>query len=31
MKGLSAIDMLFNCGPQSRALLFEKALELKAA
>lgn len=31
IKGLSAIDMLFNCGPQSRDLLFNQALERKAA
>jgi len=32
MPGLSAIDMLFNCGPQSRARLFEgEAAERKAA
>jgi hypothetical protein len=31
IKGLSAIDMLFNCGPQSRDLLFNRLAELKAA
>jgi hypothetical protein len=31
IKGLSAIDMLFNCGPQSRDLLFNRPAELKAA
>jgi hypothetical protein len=31
IKGLSAIDMLFNCGPQSRDLLFNRLTELKAA
>jgi len=29
--GLSAIDMLFNCGPQSRARLFEDRVVAKAA
>lgn len=31
LRGLSAIDMLFNCGPQSQALLFGQDLERKAA
>jgi hypothetical protein len=31
MRGLSAIDMLFNCGPQSRELLFGMETERKAA
>lgn len=31
IKGLSAIDMLFNCGEQSRTLLFGKEEERKAA
>jgi hypothetical protein len=31
LKGLSAIDMLLNCGPQSPALLFGQDLERKAA
>jgi hypothetical protein len=31
IKGLSAIDMLFNCGPQSRDLLFNRLPKLKAA
>ena len=31
LKGLSAIDMLLNCGPQSRELLFQREIHLKAA
>ena len=31
IRGLSAIDMLFNYGPQSRDLLFNRLTELKAA
>ena len=31
VKGLSAIDMLFNCGPQSRDVLFNRLARLKAA
>jgi len=31
LRGLSAIDMLLNCGPQSPALLFGQDLERKAA
>src|SRR5262245_25349155 len=31
IKGLSAIDMLFNCGAQSRALLFGPEAQRKAA
>jgi hypothetical protein len=31
LKGLSAIDMLLNCGERSRTLLFERQLDLKAA
>ncbi len=31
IKGLSAIDMLFNCGPQSCDLLFNRLAERKAA
>ena len=31
IKGLSAIDMLFNCGPQSRDVLFNRLAQLKAA
>ncbi|HEX6528176.1 MAG TPA: WbqC family protein [Burkholderiales bacterium] len=31
LKGLSAIDMLLNCGERSRTLLLERPVELKAA
>jgi hypothetical protein len=31
LRGLSAIDMLLNCGPQSRSLLLEEVETLKAA
>lgn len=31
LKGLSAIDMLLNCGERSRTLLFARQAELKAA
>ena len=31
IKGLSAVDMLFNCGPRSRELLFNERIALKAA
>jgi hypothetical protein len=31
LKGLSAIDLLLNCGPQSRAVLFKEEIHLKAA
>jgi hypothetical protein len=31
IKGLSAIDLLFNCGPQSRACLFDERPAQKRA
>ena len=31
LKGLSAIDLLFNCGPQSRAWLFDERAARKRA